>query len=270
MHTRRAPHNDPYHLIAELYDMEHDSFTDDVECLIALAGQMDDPILEVGCGTGRLILPLAEAGHTVAGIDGSAAMLDRARLRLAGTPASSRVAIHQMDIQDLASTPGAPFGAVFFSLNALMHVDSDDAQMAALRDTVSLLKPGGTVVLDLMNPAPDYLMSITAAPIHEWSAAFGDEGDTVDKTAWRSLDPVSQTIETTLWYDRIRNDGTLQRIRTSFDLRYVHASEIRLMLAAVGFESIHCFGSYELDPFDAGSDRLLVIASLPDQPGASL
>ena len=74
-----ADFEDPYAELPELYDLEHAGFSDDVELYLRLAEVVGDPILELGCGTGRVLAPLAAAGHRITGIDRSRPMLDRAR-----------------------------------------------------------------------------------------------------------------------------------------------------------------------------------------------
>src|SRR5215208_7091430 len=77
-----ADFEDPYAELPDLYDLEHAGFSDDVELYLRLAEAVGDPILELGCGTGRVLAPLAAAGHRITGVDRSRPMLDRARSEL--------------------------------------------------------------------------------------------------------------------------------------------------------------------------------------------
>src|SRR5918997_6900728 len=77
-----AESEDPYAQLPDLYDLEHAGFSDDVELYLRLADVVGDPILELGCGTGRVLAPLAAAGHRITGVDRSRSMLDRARSAL--------------------------------------------------------------------------------------------------------------------------------------------------------------------------------------------
>ena len=74
-----ADFEDPYADLPDLYDLEHAGFSDDVELYLRLAEVVGDPVLELGCGTGRVLVPLAAAGHLITGIDRSRPMLNRAR-----------------------------------------------------------------------------------------------------------------------------------------------------------------------------------------------
>ncbi len=250
---------DPYHAIAALYDLEHDPFRDDIDLLVSFAEATGGPILEMGCGSGRILAPLAEAGFTVTGVDRSTTMLDRARARLANASLDDRVALVEGDMSGDSPIPGGPFQMVVFSLNALVHLASPDLQLAALAHAGNHLAPQGQLVIDIVNPAPDYLMSLAAAPALEWSSALED-GSIVDKWAWRQVHPVEQVIDTTLWYDQVRPGGELVRHRTQFELRYVHPHELSLMLRAASFTEVRMYGSYELDPLDDSSERIIVTA----------
>lgn len=259
MHEPRTTPVDPYHAIAALYDLEHDSFRDDIDLLLSFAEATGGSILEMGCGSGRVLAPLAGAGFSVVGLDRSTTMLDRACARLANANLVDRVSLVEGDMAGDVPVPGEPFGLVVFTLNALMHLPSAELQMAALANARNRLGPKGQLVIDIMNPAPDYLVNLASSPALEWSASL-DDGSVVDKWAFRHVHPIDQVIETTLWYDLVSSEGELVRHRSQFDLRYLHANELSLMLDVAGFAGVHMYGSYELDALDDSSGRILVTA----------
>src|SRR5688572_14229671 len=85
--------DDPYAVLPELYDLEHAGFFDDIDLYLRLAEVVGDPILELGCGTGRVLEPLAAAGHRVTGIDRSPPMLNRARTVLEASGVIDHIAL---------------------------------------------------------------------------------------------------------------------------------------------------------------------------------
>jgi SAM-dependent methyltransferase len=261
MMIETASMNDPYHDIAELYDLEHDAFEADVDLLLNFAQVVGDPILELGCGTGRILLPLAEAGFNVVGLDTSRSMLDRAAQAIAAAGVDERVTLVEGDMRESETAPGGPFGLVIFSLNSLMHLTSIEDQRAALESARRALDPRGQLIIDTMNPSPDQLRHLMDGPHLEGTWHLPD-GSSIDKWSHRRLSPVTQIIDTLLWYDRVSPDGTLSRKRSEFPLRYVHASELALMLELSGFMDPMFYGSYDLDPFENESDRLLVSAEV--------
>lgn len=258
--------SDPYAQIAEFYDLEHAGFRDDLDLLLSIADIVGGPILELGCGSGRVLLPLAEAGHDVTGIDQSPSMLERARAALSEHPTQGTVSILQGSMREADSVPGGPFGLVIFSLNALMHLSAAEQQVA-LGAANRALDPRGQLILDLMLPTPEHLAALAGGPSLEGTWELPD-GSVVDKWAYRSIQHTTQIIDTVLWYDRVADDGVVHRTRTRFPLRFVHPSELELMLERAGFTEIRMYGSYELDPLDDASDRLLVTAEVTPSPAA--
>lgn len=256
---------DPYCTIAELYDLEHEDFDDDIEILLNFAEVVGDPILEVGCGSGRLVVPLAEAGFRVTGIDISRPMLDRARQHVAAHGVGDRVTLVEADMRSADEAPGGPFGLVILSLNSLMHLPSPVGQRAALEAARRALDPRGQLIIDVMNPTAEQVTHLLDGPHLEGSWTLED-GSTIDKWSHRRASDQPQVLETLLWYDRIAPDGVLSRTRTSFPLRYIHPSELALMLEVTGFIEPIFYGSYDLDPFEPDSERLFVTAEIQPAP----
>jgi hypothetical protein len=110
-----------------------------------------------------------------------------------------------------------------------------------------------------MNPAPEYLERIAGRTSLDWQGTL-DDGRRVLKWGHREVSIHDQTVDTTIWYDLTEGDGGVSRIHTGFTLRYVHLSELALMLNMSGFGPPSVYGSYELDPLDAQSERLIVTA----------
>ena len=256
-----ATTDDPYADLPELYDLEHEGFGDDIDLYLRLAEVVGDPILELGCGTGRVLAPLAEAGYCVTGVDVSRAMLDRARARLEMLAAPERVHLVQAPMSEADIAPGGPFGLVILSLNGLMHLPTQAEQRAVLSASRRALDPRGMLVVDVINPDPALLASFDGRVQHEGSWTLLD-GMRVDRFAARTHAPAEQRVETELWFDLIDSDEQLRRVRTRFPMRYVFPAELDLLLELTGFVEWQRYGSYELDPFEDGSERLLVTAEV--------
>jgi SAM-dependent methyltransferase len=262
-HETRMSH-DPYAEIADLYDLEHGEFADDLDLYLNLALMVGDPVLEVGCGTGRLLRPLAAAGHRLSGLDRSSVMLDRARSALARERLSERVALVTGDMTEAAAAPGGPFGLVIVALNGLLHLESLAQQRAALVALRGALDPRGQLVLDVLNPTPEALRALEGIH-HEGTWIRADE-TRVDKFSSRRISPAEQTIRTELWYDLTAPNGSLRRVATSFTMRYLHRAELELLLELAGFVEWQVYGGYDLEPFDDGSERLIVTAEVTAAP----
>lgn len=252
---------DPYARIADLYDLEHAGYDEDLDLYLQLAEVVGDPILELGCGSGRVLLPLAVAGHRVTGIDRSRPMLERAASAIATAGVEPLVTLHHGHMHDARQVVGGPFGFGLVPLNGLLHLTTSAAQRATLAAIHAALDPRGQVVIDILNPTPDALHGLHHALSHDGQWHL-DNGERVDKFAVRSVVPARQMIRTELWYDRLRVDGSVHRTATHFDMRYVSCAELELLLELTGFTDWHIYGGYDLEPFDDHSERIIVTAEV--------
>jgi SAM-dependent methyltransferase len=250
---------DPYADLPELYDLEHDAFRDDVDFYLQSVAAVGGPVLELGCGTGRVLSPLAAAGFDVSGLDSSPAMLERARARLASVRTAGTVTLHVAPMQEVATTPGGPFGVIIIALNGLLHLADQHEQRRTLAACRKALDPRGQLIIDVLNPVPGRLAEFDGTVLHEgqWKRP---NGSTVDKFSARHHRPAAQAIDATIWYDMVALDGSLRRVPTAFTQRYLHQSELSLLLELAGFASHQVYGSYDLDPYDDDAERILVAA----------
>lgn len=252
--------DDPYAHIADLYEAEHRGWTDDLDLYRALAARAGGPVLELGCGSGRVAIALAEAGHEVHGVDTSTAMLAVARKNLGGRQLP--VTFSLGDMRRLSSRQA--FGLAFCALDGLLHLQSAED----VRDTVvaahGALRPGGLLAFDLVNPSPDLLAMRDGTVRHQ--STFAGPGDTeVSHFVSWDIDPDAQAIETAHFYDWLSDDGAVRRRTTSFRLRYLERGEVEAALQAAGFDSVKLFGSAQVDPFEPDSDRMIFVATKPEE-----
>lgn len=253
--------SDPYADIAAFYDLEHNDFRDDIPFYLHSVTAVGDPVLELGCGSGRLLRPIADAGFRVTGVDQSATMLARARASLRGARQERGITLSQGSMSDASSAPGGPFGVVIFSLNGLLHLTSPEEQRNAIASARAALDPRGQLLIDVVNPTLETLRAFEHGVTHEGTWTTSD-GTQVDKFSARRVSSASQLIHSRIWYDVVEPDGTLRRVSTQFDLRYVLRHELELMLELAGFAEWQVYGSYDLDPYEDASDRLVVAAEV--------
>jgi SAM-dependent methyltransferase len=259
----------PFDLLARFYDWEHESYDDDIAMYLGFAKRTEDPILEVACGSGRLLLPLAMEGLRVVGIDSSAEMLAVARDKLGRAGYGERVELHHADVR--AFEIGATFRLAIFALDSfgLLHRRAD--HHAALGRIRAHLVRGGLLVLDVSNgnlrggEAPDELIlqhhgpaPSTGHPLTKWMA--------------RSTDLAAQLDRFTYMYDEVQPDGVVKRLTAELALRYFGRYELELLLERAGFAIEALYGSYDLAPFASDSERLIAVAVNPGSasPGCLL
>ncbi len=252
-----------YDSIARFYDLTHAGLTDDLPFILQLAADADGPVLELGCGSGRLLLPLARAGYTVTGLDVSAGMLDRARARLAQEPTAvqQRVTLHQADMSDFTLPDAAPFGLAVVPYNTLLHLDTAQA-VAALRQARNYLAENGRLFIDLANPVDlantpeDALLSL------ENVLTDPETGELIVHLASNKLDTAAQTLHITWIYDvSAANGGPVNRTVAQATYHYRYPHQMELLLQEAGCQLRHLWGDYDQSPYEEASSRLLLLAA---------
>jgi len=244
---------------ARFYDADYRYYEDDLQLIVDLAQDFGDPVLELGCGTGRVLVPLAAVGHTVTGVDISPALLDVARGKLDGAPLPGRVTLVEGDMEQV-NLPEQHFSCAFCVSNTLMHCSSQAAQLAVLRNAYCHLRPGGALLLDLFNPDVARLVAVNG--LNELADTWEDEGSGAQVFKWsvRTLDWAEQLQDTLFIYEEIFPDGRVQRTPCPFSLRFLWRGEGELMLAAAGFRVDAVWGDFDCTPYSSASERLIFLA----------
>jgi SAM-dependent methyltransferase len=143
-------YDDPDLYEAALAGREHD-----IAYFLALAAEVRGPVLEYGCGSGRVTVPLAERGHTVVGVDRSQVMLARLRQRLAalGPEVRGKVQLHKRDMRTFE--PPRRFDLVLATFNVVGHLHSFQDMARFLRLAARGLGPKAELVFDVPLPAAE-------------------------------------------------------------------------------------------------------------------
>jgi len=248
----------PFDAFAAYYDADYRHYDEDVDCILTLAAEAGDPVLELGCGTGRLLLPLARQGHTVTGVDLSPALLAIARRKLQAAGLEAPVDLRQGDMRTF-DAPHRHYSFAFCTSNTLMHLADPADQRATLANAHRHLRPGGALLLDLFNPDVARLAAVDG--VQELADRWQDPqtGAQVLKWAVRSVDWAEQLQETTFIYEETLPDGGSRRTVCPFTLRFLWRHEAELMLEAAGFAVEAVWGDFEGGDYNAASDHLILL-----------
>lgn len=248
-----------YDPIAELYEFEYRDFDEDLPLYQDLATRAGSPILDVGCGTGRVTFALAQAGFQVTGIDESEAMLRRAERNLAtNKPIAARVTLSLKSASDYQSATS--FRLAIMTVNTFGHFLTKQVQLRVLRNIHKHLAPGGMLVIDMTPLDP---ISLTHSEGHlrlQWEKRDAQTGNVVQKWVTYGTDHRLQLCYYTIMYDVIHPDGAVKRSTVQMPLRYTFRYEAELLLEMAGFEVERVFGSYQLDEYDIDSERMIFVA----------
>ena len=253
---------EPFDAYAHLYDLDYAVEELDLPVVQSFAARCGSPILELGCGTGRLVVPLAREGYSVTGVDLSDAMIDRARAKVAEQDLCDRATLVVQDLRRLELEER--FALAYAAINSFMHLTTSDDQLTALVRFRQHLKPGGLLVLDLFNPDPGRLADSDGEVILDKVLTDPASGERLMKFYTENVDLGRQLVHVTVFVDRVDDEGRVQRTLFPFTLRYLYRDELALLLRHAGFEVETFYGSYELDDFCGESERLIAVAARPD------
>jgi SAM-dependent methyltransferase len=218
----------------------------------SMAGAPRASILELGCGTGRLTLPLAAAGHAVTGIDNAPAMLAVARRKAAHSGKDVRLV--QGDIRDFAI--GARFRLIIFPHNSIGHLHTLADQLACLHCVREHLRDDGWFVIDMYNPLPR-MLSVEPDAHGLIGRCTAETGEALEITETSRYDDATQMHERT-WH--VSGPSGLRR-RLDFKTRVIFPQELETLLCLGGWRVEAKYGSYAKDTFGTGSLQQLIICS---------
>lgn len=249
-----------YDHFARYYDADLQDYIDDLSLYHEMARRTGGPLIELMCGTGRLLIPLAEDGYHITGVDISPAMLAIARRRIADHELETQISVVEGDIRTVA-LPQNHFSLAFVALNSFMHLDDIEEQCEALENIYDMLAPGGILIIDLFSPNPEDIVNEDNRMVFDRSYAL--DGKQVYKFIANDSDFASQTSYVTYFYDEMDKSGAMTRRVMNFTMRWLHRYELEHLLQRTGFRMQGIYGSYELDSYTSQSARLIAIASRP-------
>jgi SAM-dependent methyltransferase len=222
---------DEYPFVADLY--EHDPLhrgRPDVGFFVEAARASGSPVLEIGCGTGRILIPTARAGIEVVGLDLSPHMLAVCRARLLGEPDEVRTRAHVVDAD----------------------MRRFDLGIKCLGEIRRHLVDDGVLILDIFNPSLDALtgpIGLELGNEPEFSAPDGRRIACRYRVVARDRHQQVNQIE--LIYCVTYRDGRRERLVHAFSMRYLFRFEAEHLLVRAGFEVAHLYADYDRTPYGA-------------------
>jgi SAM-dependent methyltransferase len=234
------------HFIApELYDAAYAWWKDDLEFYVAQARAAGGPVLEVGCGTGRVYLPMLRAGADGDGFDLSRGMLEQLRKKAAALGLEPRV--RQADMRDF--TMPRRYALIVIPFRAFLHNLTTEDQLRTLRACREHLESGGRLVLDLFHPTferleVEFAHPDTGAPLALWSRVERDR--------------VNQLMHVELELRELGpEDDVIARHPHAFDARWVYKSEMELLLRVAGYPRWEVVGGFDGRPLVHDTDLMI-------------
>lgn len=250
---------------AALYDYEYRRRRADVTFYRELARRrLGGPgrILELGCGSGRVTIPLARDGHEVVAVDRSAPMLDRLRARVDALPgaAASRITPVLGDLRAFEA-PGGPFSLAIAAFNVLEHLYTRGEFDACIRRVAAHLAPGGAFVFDVQLPDLAWLLRDSGK---RWARTRFTDPTTQQPMLYSTnhdYDPISQIALIRLFYDPVDGTGPSRVVQLS--QRKFFPAELEALVSQGGMRVVERFGDFSFGPLGAGAESQVLVCQLP-------
>lgn len=240
----------------ELYDVQMAGWDHDIAYFRALACEANGPVLDLPCGTGRVLLPLLQDGIDIEGVDLSAAMLDRLRRKSETLGLQPRV--HQASMTNFQLP--RQFALIVCACNSFAHNLTTEDQLESLRRFREHLLPGGLVVIDSYFPSAQYAAT-DQMRVLEGEVTDPRTGHLLRMYDSRTMDRVRQIQHSDNEIEEFDSNGRLVMThRNSTDGRWTYKAEMELLLRCVGYSRWEICCDYERRPLERETDAMIIFA----------
>lgn len=212
------------------------------------------PVLELACGTGSILLPIAAQGIACEGVDLSSDMLAQARAKFEAEALSASFHLGDMASFDL----GRKFGLIFIASNSLLHVHSADDIVRCFQSVRGHLDQGGRFAFDVFNPSVQMLAGADGTR-REMRRFHDPEQGEVRVDVEERYDVVAQ-VTRGVWYFSTEREPDFRTV--SLDLRSIFPQELPLLVETGGLRLLERYGDFSHSPFTNTSPHQVCVCEV--------
>jgi ubiquinone/menaquinone biosynthesis C-methylase UbiE len=249
--------------IAEYYDSSPMVVqrTHDVAFYVSAARKHGDPVLELGCGTGRITMAIADAGYRVMGLDISTKMLERAIAKRAALrrEARDRVQLVRGDMTEFEL--GEKFRVILIPFRPFQHLLEIEEQMSCLHCARRHLAPGGHLIVDFFQTDPERMHDPVfkrESLLTEYDLPDGRHVALSERVA--AFHRGMQRNDVEMIFQVTHTNGKQERLVMAWTLRYFFRYEVEHLLARCGFRVETEFGNFDESPLGDESPEMIFLA----------
>jgi SAM-dependent methyltransferase len=224
-----------YDSIARIYDPWSASVVEDIAFYVEEALGCDGPIVELAVGSGRIAVPIAQAGRAVIGVDLSEGMLAVARALAEEHGVSALVDLRVGDLREPPVDERVPL--VICPFRSLLHMADEEQKLKALRAARELLEPGGRLVFDVFAPSSEDIAETHGIWLEREDGIF-------ERADW---DETSRTLKLS-----VRSGDSA----ASMELHWLSAIEWRRLIDQAGFDVAGLYGWFDRRPYRGDEDMI--------------
>jgi SAM-dependent methyltransferase len=257
---------DSYDVSAKHYDAAYAKFAEkqvrvDLSFYLDLARRSGGPVLEIGCGTGRVLLAIAREGIAIEGVDNSNAMLGVLKKHLAAEPASIRdcVKLHEGDMRSFRLSAKCPL--VIIPFRPMQHMYTMEDQLAALKTAAAHLSGGGRLAFDVFYPKFEMIPAGVGEEILEleWHVG-GDPPKTVRRYLRKEwYDKIAQTFSAAFLFRTYYGEKLISEETEPLKMSYYTYPQMLALFAMAGLEIVEQYGSFKKTPLDNHATEVIFV-----------
>jgi SAM-dependent methyltransferase len=253
-----ASEGDSYKILARHYDTGYCSKQDliDLPFYVDLARKSGGPVLEIACGTGRVLLPVAREGIEIEGVDNSESMLRILRRNLAREPREvrERVTVHTGDMRNFQLERKFPL--VIIPFRPLQHMYTVQDQVAAFH-----VGEGGRVVFDVFFPNFEGISTNIGKEILDLEWTIDAKPRKVVRRYFRkkAYDKIQQTFSGDFVFRTYEGDNLVLEETGPLKMSYYTYQQVRALFLLAGLEPVEEYGSFGREPLDNTSQEMILV-----------
>jgi SAM-dependent methyltransferase len=252
-----------YRVIAKYYDGAYAAKQDllDLPFYLDLATQSRGPVLEIACGTGRVLLPIARKGLEICGVDNSLPMLDVLKENLAREPQEvrQRVTVEESDMRTFRLNRTFPL--VMIPFRPMQHMFTVEDQVAALKTAAAHLTDQGTLAFDVFYPKFEMIWTKIGEEIPEMEWSPSSDPTKLVRRFFRkdSIDKINQIFSFTFIFRTYESGKLIQEETEPFRLCYYTYPHLRALFRLAGLEPIVEYGCFAKTPLDNTAEQMIFL-----------
>ncbi|WP_369405493.1 class I SAM-dependent methyltransferase [Aneurinibacillus tyrosinisolvens] len=243
----------------DYYDVISTGIDYDIEFYTELAKSANGPVLDLACGTGRFLVPMAMQGIEVVGVDSSDKMLAKAKAKAEIAKVVDRIAFVEADMRSFELERTFPL--VMVPYRSFLHLLTVKDQVAALRQIRKHLAKDGLLALNIFVPLIKHLYEQEERSSTRGIYPIPGSEDRLVVWDYTRYDHFQQIAEIIRQYERTNKSGELiQRVIAPFHIRYIFPMELHHLLKLAGFSVVSRYGDFKKAAFGPESTELIIVA----------
>lgn len=244
--------------VAAFYDYEQKKFRQDIPFYLEYSQKSGGEVLEVACGTGRVMIPIAEAGIRITGLDTSSKMLAFAQQKIdrSGDKLKDNAQLVQGDMKNF--NLDKKFNLILIAFRSFQCLVNKHEQETCLNNLRKHLEDDGRLIIDLFAPRHDYLAQ---GHLSIYLGTFYDEtsNTTITRRTEATYDLAAQTVSNDWYYSWTDADGHFHQLLWKFTLGYLFRYEAELLFQKCGFRVEEIYGGFDKSPYNYYSGEQIFV-----------